>query len=393
MQKPKGLITFVANDDTRGDGVNAETMDCIWGGQYPWLSLAVPKLREMGYDVEVLSWKDQSIDWKSKELVVMGPVWGYSKEQEQFNQWLHRMTAEQVRLKNCPEFVEQNFMKTYLQDIENVGVPIPYTRIVTLDSTQSLADIQAEFKRTYGIDDLVIKGVVDAAAFGYKHIKPNEVAENEAHFEQLKKENEGVVIQPFLPEVSKKGEMSFVFFNGTLSHSFVKVPAAKEERVQVFYGGKSFHINDNDIESSIQKIRDEFRPDLDLSAAEITSAKEQATSIHNKISTMLALKNVEPPLYTRVDGVMVNGELQVMEIEGIEPYMEMKEAMQNNPQNDVVGNYAAAIADAHTEAMNTASMDTTARYFHQLATLQHQGRIVPNVAPAVVNSGWDFHSF
>lgn len=54
-----------------------------------------------------------------------------------------------------------------------------------------------------------------------------------------------------------------------------------------------------------------------------------------------------PPLYARIDGVMVDGTFRVMEIEGVEPYMEMQEAMQTDPAKNVIGKYVQAIDEAN----------------------------------------------
>lgn len=325
-------------------------MDYFGGKQYPWLSLAVPKLRDKGYKVEVVSWQDPSINWQSKELVVMGPVWGYSKQQKSFDAWLARMQELRVPLENSPQFIRWNFTKDYLLTLQKAGISIPPTMIVPLDSDKTLAQTIAEAKAQWGTDDIVIKGVVDAGAFGYKHINPECASPYEDDFAKLKRDNSGVVVQPFLPQIGKQGEFAFVFFGDELSHGFLKVPRPNDERVQPFYGGKSFHFRNDDIaERNDLTIHNSA---ISISKDEIASARGQAIEIRRKLNSLLHRKGIAPPLYVRIDGVMVNGQLQVMEIEGLEPYMEMKEAMQADPSKDVVESYARAIDVAYQRKLH-----------------------------------------
>jgi hypothetical protein len=70
------IITFVANSETRGDGLKPSTMDHFNGTQYPHLSLLIPYLKKHNQAVEVVDWEDETIDWLTKDKVILGPVWG-----------------------------------------------------------------------------------------------------------------------------------------------------------------------------------------------------------------------------------------------------------------------------------------------------------------------------
>lgn len=333
-------ITFVASDSTIGDGQNPHTMDYFMGVQYPWLSLVIPELRKRtGKTIEVVNFLDTTVEWHKKECLILGPVWGYSKQQQDFDNWLRRIERLNVPIQNSVKFIRWNFQKTYLTDLQSGGLPVVPTLIATRESNYHEMMIQAA--ETFGTSDLVIKGVVDAAALGYRRIKPGDNVSE--HFYGLLKHNKGAVIQPFLEEVSQKGELSFVFFGGKYSHCFVKVPVKHEERVQPFYGGKSFHICDTDIEGSLAKIRESFRPDLQIREWELVSGREQAQLISESLAVFLQKKNIENPTYKRIDGVMVNGKFLIMEIEGLEPYMEMKEAREIDPDKNPASSYVQAI--------------------------------------------------
>lgn len=347
--KSNRIITFVANTETQGDGSSPNTMDFFHGIQFPWLSIAIPLLNKMGFATEVLNWEDKGINWKDKQLIIIGPIWGYSKQQSRFQKWLRKLELLNAPLENSAKFLKWNLKKTYLKDLQQANINIPNTIIVSPKSKKNLNHIFQDAHQKWHTDDIIIKGVIDAAGIGFKHInissKRNVV--NDRHFKQLKIKNEGVVIQPFLPEIGKKGELSFVFFGSKLSHFYLKVAGKGEDRIQVFYGGRSFHVNDANIAKILNNIKKNFRSDLMITPTEINEAKKQAILSYNRLTQVLKKKRIKPPLYLRLDGVMSEGKLLVMELEGIEPYMEMKEAMQANSKNNVIGKYVKAINDAY----------------------------------------------
>lgn len=340
------MITFVAGNDTMGDGVNPETMDYFMGRRFPWLSLAIPKLREMGHDVEAVSWQNKNIDWSSKSFAVVGPVWGYHKHTKDFEAWLILLQRNKVVIYNSAKFIHWNFKKTYLLDLQKCGINTPPTIIVDPNSKQTLQDMVEQTKKQWGTEDIIIKGVADGGAFGYKHIKHGAIDEHKKHFIDLKSKNDGAIVQPFLPEISRTGEYSFVFFNEKLSHGFLKVATRNEERIQLIYNGRSFHFKDAEFVNRGSFV--EFRPDaIAPSQEEILSAQNQAIETRKKLWAFLQSRNIPSPLYARIDGAMSNGRFLVMEIEGIEPYMELNESMKANPNNNAVDNYVYAIDDAY----------------------------------------------
>jgi glutathione synthase/RimK-type ligase-like ATP-grasp enzyme len=95
------------------------------------------------------------------------------------------------------------------------------------------------------------------------------------------------LIQPFIEDVVREGEWSFVYFNRQLSHVLLKKPAPNDYRVQGIYGG------------TIQPAAPQTR---DLLQAEAVMAKLPFDV-----------------LYARLDFVRVNGLLSIIEVELIEP--------------------------------------------------------------------------
>ncbi len=82
---------------------------------------------------------------------------------------------------------------------------------------------------------------------------------------------------------------------------------------------------------------------MELNESEVKNAYNQAEMVYAKVLLILDNLRIPHPNYLRVDGVMVDDKFVVMELEGVEPYLEMQEAMVNDPSNDVVKNYIKSI--------------------------------------------------
>jgi hypothetical protein len=97
----------------------------------------------------------------------------------------------------------------------------------------------------------------------------------------------GALIQKFIPEIRTNGEWSFIFFAGRFSHAVLKQPKEGDFRVQQRFGGYL-----NRTSPSACLIRQSQR--------------------------IVALVG-QPILFARVDGIEIEGELHLMELELIEP--------------------------------------------------------------------------
>ncbi len=339
-KEKSNVITFVANSETKGDNLNPSTMDYFKGTQYPHLSLLVPYLKKHHQPIEIVDWEDETVNWLTKDKIILGPVWGYTKSIDKFIAWLDQAENKQINLVNHPKFLKWNLTKTYLLDLSKKNIATPNTLIIDSDSPLSFDEAKNIFYKNFQERNLILKGVVDSGSFGYMHVQPNKLDVASDHFEKLKERNHGAIIQNFIPEIQKKGELSFVFFDNEISHFFVKVPKSNEERTQPFYGGRSLHLNDENLENQIRIIKSNFRPDLELDGKDVKNAHSQAQAIYDQLLLLLDDLSIPHPKYLRIDGVMVDKEFVVMELEGIEPYLEMQEAMNNDKSNNVLQRYA-----------------------------------------------------
>jgi glutathione synthase/RimK-type ligase-like ATP-grasp enzyme len=348
LPKSTKTITFIADFESKGNSTDPSTMDYFNGVKYPQLSLLVSYLRQCGQPVKVVDWEDETCNWHKKKQLVLGPVWGYTKNLDKFFAWLEMLDKIGANLTNSPKFLRWNVMKTYLLDLAKANIPIPYSLIVDDDHPLSFEEAKTLFSQT----DFILKGVVDSGASGYMHVDQDQLTEASAHYDKLIKEHKGAILQSFIPEIKKKGELSFVFFDDMMSHFFVKVPNDNEERSQPFYGGKSFHLSRNKIKEQIEAIKTSFRPDFELKEKDVSLALVQVKEIYGKLMKLLSEVNIPNPKYLRIDVVMVKGRCLVMEIEGIEPYLEMKEEMHVNHSNPVLNNYTSRVLNLTVLAFN-----------------------------------------
>ena len=96
-----------------------------------------------------------------------------------------------------------------------------------------------------------------------------------------------LLIQEFKTEITLQGETSFIFFNKKFSHCVNKKPAENDFRIQSQFGGKyTLTQPKNDLIEQAQAIVHLFPEDL---------------------------------LYARVDGIIINNKIHLMEVECIEP--------------------------------------------------------------------------
>ncbi|MFI5140378.1 MAG: RimK family alpha-L-glutamate ligase [Sphingobacteriales bacterium] len=238
-----------------------------------------------GIEVERLLWDNPEIDWSNYDLVVLKSPWGYHNHIERFEQWLDELTALNVKLLNPAATVKWNSDKHYLKDIAAAGLNVIPTIFLEKGGEPDLLPLFDQFKTK----KIIIKPCVSAGA-------KNTITVTTGNFPQKRDEikvllsAESFMVQPFMEEIFE-GEWSFLFFNGKYSHSVLKVPKEGDFRVQQTYGGST-----NVVEPSPGQIN-------------------EASAFVNKFAT--------DTLYARVDGLVVDGKLMLMELELIEPYLFM----------------------------------------------------------------------
>ena len=253
----------------------------------------IPFFSELGIDAEPVIWDNPEVNWARFDALIIRNTWDYYVKADAFQAWLTELENLGIPLWNSIETIRRNAHKFYLQSFEQQGVPI----IPTLFSPKGEEAISWKQLKDKGWSEIVVKPAVSAGSYETHRLNVTEI--NEKDWATLVGETDQL-IQPFLPEIMSDGEYSLIYFNKKLSHAIKKLPKAGDFRVQRQYGGQYAP----------------FRPSLaHLEAAEAVLAQFP-----------------EPLLYARVDGVFMQGNFHLMEIELIEPdlYFEFGEQFARN---------------------------------------------------------------
>lgn len=257
-----------------------------WSG-LPQLSdgdrLLQRELQQRGVDAVPAVWDDASVDWTRFDSIVLRSTWDYHKRVDEFRAWLSRMST--LPLLNRARVVLRNIDKRYLLDFQSI-VPT----VVSSDVHSVMRE--RDWPR------VVVKPLVSATAW---------------HTEVLTLDSPPpahpgpYLVQPFMEEVVRDGEWSFVFFDRQFSHAVLKRPASGDFRVQNDFGG---------------------------------TAEPCVAPPHLAAQARAFLAQIDGPLlYARVDGIVRDERLLLMELELTEPSLFL----------DLVPGAAARFADAIEE--------------------------------------------
>ncbi|HKX86384.1 MAG TPA: ATP-grasp domain-containing protein [Flavobacterium sp.] len=234
-------------------------------------------------------WDDQSIDWTQFDYLVFRNTWDYFEKETAFNHWLNHIENLGIKCLNSIDIIKQNKHKFYLRELEKEGIKIIPTLFIDKTPNLKLQEIiPSNWKK------VVIKPAFSGGAYQTSVFEIQDIEKINQEYLSIASEKE-LLLQEFIPEIQSLGETSFIFFNKKFSHCVNKKPIKGDFRVQLQFGGQYSLINPNpELIAKALKVVKTFQSDL---------------------------------LYARVDGIIMNGELHLMEIECIEPdlYFAMSE--------------------------------------------------------------------
>ena len=246
--------------------------------------LLIAPLRARGITAEPAVWDDPAVRWDAYDAVVVRSCWDYHLRADAFARWIDRLEGAGVPLWNPPRVLRWNADKRYLRDLAGDGVPTVPTRWADGSTRESLAELLA----SSGWTDAVVKPAVSASAFRTWRVSARDAPAHESEFRATLAAGPALV-QPFVRAVVGEGEWSLVFLGGAYSHAALKRPRAGDFRVQPEHGGSS--------------VRAEPEPRVIAQADAIVR------------------RYAGDCLYARVDGVVDDGALRLMELELVEPHL------------------------------------------------------------------------
>ena len=240
-------------------------------------------LERRGCRVVGAPWDGPRDAFAGADAVVIRSTWGYYRALDAFVAWTEAMAAA-TRLFNPIGLVRWNLRKDYVAKLAAAGVRVPHSHVVACET----AAIERVFADT-GWERAVVKPASGASGYSVELLQRATLAEQVAGLSDEARVS-GVVVQEFLPEIAE-GELSMVYFDGVFSHALRKRPPPGEFRTNSRYGPTR--------------------------AAEVPPPGVVAQGA-------ACLRTLpEMPLYARVDGVVRNGQLIVIEVEVLEPALFM----------------------------------------------------------------------
>lgn len=235
-------------------------------------------LRTRGVDVSVAPWNGDQAAFENADSVIIRSTWDYQEDPERFAGWIERLGVR-TRLFNSPSLMRWNLSKRYLLTMQESGAPM-----APLTFVEPEADAIAAAMDEMRLEIAVVKPEFGATASGLSLVRRDDARALEAAAAAMAMPG---VVQAFVPEIAEAGETSFMFIDGEFTHAVTKRPKPGDIRCQAEFGGTTEAV---------------MPPPW---------AVEAAALIHAGLP--------QAPLYARIDVILLDGRLQLMEVELIEP--------------------------------------------------------------------------
>ncbi len=243
--------------------------------------LLIPSLAKKNIDAKAVIWNDITINWLDFDVLIFRNTWDYYEKQIEFDLWLENIEKLGIKTLNSISIINQNKHKFYLQDFEKQGIKILPTVFIEKTENLNLSKIiPNHWKKA------VIKPAYSGGSYQTQLFDIVDIDKINEQYISIASEKE-LLLQEFMPEIMTLGETSFIFFNKKFSHAVNKQAVNGDFRIQNQFGGIYTLI-----EAEAQII-------------------EKAQKIVNTFSENL--------LYCRVDGIIIDNELHLMEVECLEP--------------------------------------------------------------------------
>jgi hypothetical protein len=273
-------------------------------------------LQREGVKTRAVVWDEPAVAWGSYDAVVVRSCWDYHLRSTAFMDWLATLEQLQAPLWNPIPILRWNLHKNYLRDLQARGIAVPPTCWLERGTHAELEALLA----AHGWREAVVKPAISATAHQTWRTTHTRANEDQQQFAGCLQQCD-MLVQRFMEPVVDHGEWSLVFFQKQYSHAVLKQARTGDFRVQDDFGGTVAVMPPG------------------------SHLIEQAQQIVDVIEG--------PLLFARVDGIEQEGQLILMELELIEPYL----FLQSDPQ--AVERFGSAILAARNSQDPPGSSDST----------------------------------
>jgi glutathione synthase/RimK-type ligase-like ATP-grasp enzyme len=260
----------------------------------------IPELAKHNITASAQIWNDKNVNWNDFDYLIFRNTWDYFEKEAEFNLWLNRIESLGIKTLNSIPVIKENKHKFYLSEMERNGIKIIPTIFIDKTNDLHLSEIiPSHWKKA------VIKPAFSGGAYQTAVFEVIDIEKINKEYQSIASEKE-LLLQKFMPEIQAAGETSLIFFNKKYSHCVNKKPVGGDFRVQSQFGGKYTAIEPrSELIEEARKIVNQFKNDL---------------------------------LYARVDGIIIENELHLMEIECIEPdlYFNLSDGSHQRFVNSIV---------------------------------------------------------
>lgn len=241
-----------------------------------------------GFNTKIIAWDDTE-EVKKYNIGIIRSCWDYHNRKDEFISCLNQY-SKFMKLFNPLSIIKWNSDKTYLLDLSD-SLKIIKTKIAS--NIMDLTSILENFNEDY----LVLKPNISASGMDTYKVKSNNQDKIFEIANSIFKANKKVLVQKYISNIEKVGERSLIVIDGECTSAYKKMPAKGNFLVHDHWGGSITEtaITDNDkiiVKNILKIIYDRFK---------------------------------EYPLYMRIDLLYEEDEPLLLELELIEPGLNIYE--------------------------------------------------------------------
>lgn len=161
------------------------------------------------------------------DLILPLFAWGYQRQVTDWYALLDQLESNALPVVNPVSLLRWNSDKSYLADLQAMGIDVVPTLDVAALSAKDVAAAHIFFES----QRLVVKPPVSGGADDTFLLSRGDALPQVADGRRM-------LVQPMMAGIERTGEFSLFFFDGQFSHAIVKRPAAGDFRVQYQFGGR-----------------------------------------------------------------------------------------------------------------------------------------------------------